>query len=370
VRVALLLTQDRGGPVDLSVGLALQLAAGPDPVEVLLLGPEPVSSAGDHRPFWHRAEVSSKADLAGARSLAGLVASLGPDVVHAQDRRASLVAAGLLARGRRRPPLAYTYHGVPDVAAGAWVASGPLAGRRAGLAGWSRVVADAAVARRLDATVAPSQAMAAYLARRLRLPAGRLRVIANGVDLPPEPPPPRPRAEEFVAVGSFAPCKGMPLLLQAFATLARRMPRVRLRLVGDGEEVARCRQLVADCGLEGRVEFLGYRTDARDQLARADAFVLPSYNENLPLALLEAMAAGRACVASAVGGVPEALHPACGLLVSPGSLIELVGAMDRLASEDGLAPALGRAARERVASRFSIEACARSYLGLWRQLAG
>ena len=66
------------------------------------------------------------------------------------------------------------------------------------------------------------------------------------------------------------------------------------------------------------MEFTGYRTDVDAQLEQADAFVLPSLNENLPLALLQAMAMGLPCIAAGVGGIPEVLDADCGMVVAPG----------------------------------------------------
>src|SRR5207248_9659482 len=132
---------------------------------------------------------------------------------------------------------------------------------------------------------------------------------------------------------------------------------IRLQLVGDGEDRARWEEEVRRRRLESRVELTGYRTDTPAQLRRADAFVLPSVNENLPLALLEAMMAGLACVASRVGGVPEAIDERCGILVAPGDHGDLVTAMARLADEPELAARLGAAAAARARREFTMATC-------------
>jgi glycogen synthase len=103
-------------------------------------------------------------------------------------------------------------------------------------------------------------------------------------------------------------------------------------------------------------------------LARADSFVLPSVNENCPLALIEAMGAGLACVGSGIGGVPELLGDGSGLLVPPGDPEALAGAMAMLADDEALAPALGRAAAATARRHFSVSACADAHERLWSTL--
>jgi glycosyltransferase involved in cell wall biosynthesis len=367
MRVTFVCTQDRGGPVDLTVALARELAGRPGGPEVAVVGPPPVTSAGELGGLLRPVEVRSKTDLRGGRDLRRALEAIGPDLVHAQDRRAALASA-TLARGSA--PVLATYHGVPDGAAGSWVREGPLAGRPPAPGAAAVLVADALVARLTAATVTPSQAMAGFLRRRLRVPPARLHVIANGVALPPARPPEGP-ARTFVSVGAFAPTKAVGVLVEAFALVARTRPGLRLLLVGDGDERQRCACRVDALGIDHLVEFTGYRTDVPDQLARADAFVLPSVNENLPLALIEAMGAGLACVASRIGGVAELLGDGAGLLVRPGDPEALAAEMAALADDPVLAPSLGRAAAGAARRRFSIGACADAHLALWsRLLAG
>jgi len=363
MRVAFVLTQDRGGPVDLTVALARELAGRPDGPAVMIAGPEPVTSAGDVAGLLRPVRVHSKTDVQGGWDLGRVLRRWTPDVVHAQDRRAALAVATVARAGA---PVAATYHGVPDGAAGLWVEEGPLAGHRPTPRAAAVLVADALVARRVAAIVAPSAAMARFLRRRLRVPAARVRVIPNGVTLPP-PRPPVGRARTFVSVGTFAPAKSVATLLDAFAAVARTRPQLRLVLVGDGDERPACERRAAALGVGGRVEFTGYCTDVPAQLARADAFVLPSTNENFPLALIEGMGAGLACVASRVGAVPELLAGGTGLLVPPADVAALAAAMASLAEDPGLAPRLGRAAAE-AAARFSAAACADAHQALWHGL--
>jgi glycosyltransferase involved in cell wall biosynthesis len=398
MRVVLVLTQARGGPAHLAIELASAVArlaersaatahaeppatwlaqasaaAGQgstadvvephDLPEVIVLGPPALRDAGlppgMHRPL----AVASKLDAGGFAAARAALADLAPDVVHAQDHRAGLVCALVAPRGT---PTAMTFHGVPDSAAGRWVQDGPWHGRPLGLAGRSRLVAQHLVGARMNRAVAPSRAMADFLVREVRLQADRVRPIHNGVDVPLTARAPG-QVRTFVTVSSFAPCKATPLLVQTFQSLAEGRPDLCLRMVGDGRERRACEELA--CRAAGRVEFAGYRADVPEQLAIADAFVLPSLNENMPLALLQAMAAGLPCICSDVGGVREVLDDDCGLLVRPGDAGALRAAMEKLVADPDLAARLGAAARRRVQERFTLDHCARDHVLLWRQLA-
>lgn len=366
MKIVFLLTQDRGGPVDLAVSVARELAGRPGSPEIIIAGPVPVSSAGQPLSLLRQAHVRSKLDLRGFRAVARLLDRLAPDIIHAQDRRAGLVASVVAGT---RTPVVMTFHGVPDSAAGRWVQAGPLHDRRPGISGGSRLIADALLARRVACTVAPSLAAAGFLSRELRVPARRLRVLHNGVAIPARRQH-RSDIRTFATVSSFAPCKATPALVEAFLTIAGQRPGLRLRMIGDGPDRRQCEELAGRSGRSRQVEFTGYRTDVDAQLGEADAFVLPSLNENLPLALLQAMALGLPCIATAVGGVPEVLDGDCGQLITPGDPLALRGAMERLIAEPALAASLGGRARSRVEERFSLSSCADKHLRLWEGLLG
>jgi glycosyltransferase involved in cell wall biosynthesis len=366
VKVVFLLTQDSGGPVDLTVTLAGELAGRPSGPDVTVVGPAPASREGAPWNLQRTAHVQSKRDLRGLAEVARLLEELAPDLIHAQDRRAGLVAS--LVAGTKTP-VVMTFHGVPDSAAGRWVNAGPLHGRRSGLSGGSRLVADALVARRVRCTAAPSRAIAQFLQRELRVPARRVRVLHNGVSIPSRREH-RYGVRTFATASSFAPCKATPVLVEAFLAVAAERPVLRLRMIGDGPERRRCEQLARRADRERQVECTGFRTDVYAELAQSDVFVLPSLNENLPLALLQAMATGLPCIASDVGGVSEVVTSDCGVLVAPGNSESLRAAMERLIDEPGLAERLGAAARHRVVERFSLAQCADDHMRLWSDILG
>lgn len=134
-------------------------------------------------------------------------------------------------------------------------------------------------------------------------------------------------------VGNMVPVKGVPTLLDAFARARADGVADRLVLVGDGPLRGELEREVAALGMGGSVTFTGRlsQDDVALAMAAADVFVLPSLNEGLSVALLEAMACGTPCVASAVGGVPEVLDdPACGRLVPPGDAEALAAGIEQV----------------------------------------
>ncbi len=360
-RIAYLLTQDRGGPVDVTVRLATTLLG--EGVDVRVFGPVPARGAELLENHHEHLLVTGKQNLSAAGRARAAIRSWRPDVVHAQDRRAGLVLTGLRFHRGARPALVQTYHGVPDDVAEPWFrgapgSAGPSAYTRAVLAG------DAAVARTLDHTIVPAEAMGRFLSRRLRVPAGRLTRIDNCVGLG-EPSPPQGPVRHLIFVGLLVERKGILTLLTALAALGVFPRDARLTVVGDGPQRAEAEQAAQVPPLRGRVTFLGFRPDVPALLAGADALVLPSTMEQQPLVVAEAMAAGKPVIATDTGGVADMLG--AGHVVPPGDVRALASRLRALFAD----PAPGRtgvllAARAR--QRFAPEVCARRHIGLYESL--
>jgi glycosyltransferase involved in cell wall biosynthesis len=161
------------------------------------------------------------------------------------------------------------------------------------------------------------------------------------------------------------PQKGLPYLLRAAAML----PDVSFIVAGEGADRPSLERDARDLGVSDRVAFVGFRTDTRALLARADVVVLPSLNEGLPLAVLEAMAAARPVVATAVGGTPEIVHDReTGLLVPPADPEALARAIGELLADPPLAHRLAEAGRALVRSRLSTAATARGVVEVYEEL--
>jgi glycosyltransferase involved in cell wall biosynthesis len=228
------------------------------------------------------------------------------------------------------------------------------------------------VPRGVSRYVAVSAAVADDIARQLRVPRDRIRVVPNGVAtdepvLSPSPNAAAPRSPTVLTLARLDPQKGLPYLLRAAAML----PGVSFIVAGEGTERASLEREARDLGVSDRVAFIGFRTDTAALLARADVVVLPSLNEGLPLAVLEAMAAARPVVATAVGGTPEIVHDReTGLLVPPADPAALARAIGELLADRPLARRLAEAGHALVRSRLSAAVTARGVTDVYEELVG
>jgi glycosyltransferase involved in cell wall biosynthesis len=173
----------------------------------------------------------------------------------------------------------------------------------------------------------------------------------------------------FLAVANLRPEKGYDVLLDAAKRIADADLPIRIAAVGRGplRDVLRTRQI--ELHLQDRFQFLGQRNDVLQLLAGADAFVLASHHEGLPVALMEATSVGLPIVASRVGGIPQVLEDGVdAILVRPGQPVLLADAMNQLASDPKLCDRLGRQARLRSSS-FDIAEATRSVSAIYLQVA-
>jgi glycosyltransferase involved in cell wall biosynthesis len=152
---------------------------------------------------------------------------------------------------------------------------------------------------------------------------------------------------------------------------AAELPEAVFAFAGDGPLRPELEREAARLGVEDRVRFLGHREDVPDLLAASDVFALPSLYEGSSLALLEAMAAGRAVVSSSIGGTAELIEDgANGLLVPPGDVGALSSAIRRLLRDDGLRARLGAEGRDRVEASFAERATADAVEGVYSEVLG
>jgi glycosyltransferase involved in cell wall biosynthesis len=214
--------------------------------------------------------------------------------------------------------------------------------------------------------------------------ARKARLIPPGVDTGLYHPgvPPRlglrgrcvVRADSVVVgcVAHLVPVKGVGTLIRA----AARVPSAHLLIAGrptDREYADSLVRLTADLGIAERVSFLDGVDDVPALLAELDVFVLPteSRGEGCPVALMEAMAAGRACVATDVPGSRDLVEDGrCGLLVPAGNADAMAEALKRLADSPGLRRSFEAAARERVEQRFGVERELADYEALYAEVLG
>jgi glycosyltransferase involved in cell wall biosynthesis len=170
----------------------------------------------------------------------------------------------------------------------------------------------------------------------------------------------------LVAVGNLYPVKGHRHLIDAMALLGARHPTLHLAICGRGHLADALATQARENGLTLRVHLLGLRSDVAAVVASADIFVMPSLSEGLPLALLEAMVAGSAIVASAVGEIGAALEMgAAGVLVQPGDPRALAVAIERLLNDQHLARTLGARAACKAAAEYEVATMVRRHRSMY-----
>lgn len=283
-----------------------------------------------------------------------------PDLVHTHTAKAGAlgrVAATLhnatLPR-RKRCRIVHTFHG--------HVLDGYFSPAGNALVRW----AERALGLLSDRIVAISETQRRDLVERFRVaPARKVTIVPLGLDLErllalqPSLDARLALGVEHGAfvvtfVGRFVPIKNVPLLLEAFALLARGVPCARLLLAGEGPLRPAIEARAHALGLERSVTFLGWRDDLAPVYAASDVVALTSRNEGTPVSLIEAMAAARPVVATAVGGVVDLVNDGrTGRLVAPDDAASFGAALLELARDPAGRGRLGEAARENVRLRFT-----------------
>lgn len=209
-----------------------------------------------------------------------------------------------------------------------------------------------------------------YLTATLGYPPEKIRIIQNGVDVAQFEPhrvagrDPALAAELGVAadepvvgiVAVLRPEKDHAGFLRAARLVLERHPKARFLVVGRGAREGELKALAAELGIADRVVFTGARSDVPAILGLLDVFVLSSYTEAFPMAVLEAMAVGTPAVCTAVGGVPEMVDDGVtGHLVPPRDPAALAARVGELLADRGRAQAMGAAARAKLEADFSLE---------------
>lgn len=202
----------------------------------------------------------------------------------------------------------------------------------------------------------------------------RLATIYNGVDPESFRPAERRDATPLVVwVGRITPVKDLITLIRAAAVVRAARSDVRFALFGaapqgDEQYYNDCVDLVRSLGLESVVEFRGYVPSAEAAFNEGDVVVMSSISEGFPYSVIEAMLCEKSIVATAVGGVPEAIE-GCGIAVEPRNPDALAEGILRLVNDAALRRAMGKAARQRAASKFNLGQCVAAYEESYRRLA-
>lgn len=239
------------------------------------------------------------------------------------------------------------------------------------------------IARSAAAFVAVSRADARRMVEIERIPPEKVRFIANGI---PDPPGTNgssdirrdlgidPQAPLVGAVATLRPQKALDVLVRATALIVAELPDAKVIVVGGGDEAGapeeeRLRALIASEGLEDSFILAGRRSDVPDVLEALDLAVLSSDYEGSPLSVMEYMAAGRAVVATSVGGVPDLVEDGVtGFLVEPQDPAALADRVLGLLRDPLQADRMGIAGKARQQSEFSLEATVRRVEELYDEL--
>ncbi|HLV13342.1 MAG TPA: GT4 family glycosyltransferase PelF [Trueperaceae bacterium] len=201
----------------------------------------------------------------------------------------------------------------------------------------------------------------------------RIGTIYNGIDVSAFTPDlGEPEAPTISWLGRIDPLKDLETLIRAFRHVKERLPEARLRIFGSAPSpgdryLSACMDLVARLRLNGSARFEGRVAHPADAYRAGTIVALSSVSEGLPFTLIEAMASGKAVVATRVGGVREAVGDA-GLLVAPRDDVGMAEACVRLLTDPCLRRELGARARQRALERFTVEQTLEAYRGVYRQL--
>ncbi len=234
-----------------------------------------------------------------------------------------------------------------------------------------------------------SRDLAGYLEEKVHVPRSRITQVYNGVDTqrfsPPPPGGPRPAIPGCPfndpafwlvgTVGRMQQVKDQPTLARAFVQALQAKPewrgRLRLVMVGEGALRRQCTDILQAAGVADLAWLPGERGDVADVMRGLDCFALPSLAEGVSNTILEAMACGLPVVATDVGGNADLVHHgATGEIVPSADPAALAASLARLAADPALAGAMGRAGRERVLARFSMQAMVSAYQGIYDSRAG
>lgn len=187
----------------------------------------------------------------------------------------------------------------------------------------------------------------------------KFKIVRCGIDLQQfDYQEPKGEAKKLVYVGRLSAEKGVPILFESIARLKARNIDVELNLIGDGTDRKFLEQLSFELGISERVRFSGFvdQQTIAQTLRDSDVFVLPSFAEGIPVALMEAMAIGIPVIATYVGGITElVIDGETGQMVYPSDPEGLANAIARYASDPGFCKKISKQAREKITNEFDIE---------------
>jgi glycosyltransferase involved in cell wall biosynthesis len=291
----------------------------------------------------------------------------GAEILHAHQCTPFFQA--MLSRGLTgRRPVVFTEHGrhFPDTPSR------------------KRAIVNRLLLKRCDRLFGCGAAVRQALIDNEGLPESRVEVIYNGVDLKAlSKPTPGAReriraefgysAKDFVAVqvARLHELKDHQTALKAVDEARHKIPGLRLLLAGDGDQRSAIEQTIRERGLEQTVTLAGTRKDIADLLSASDVFLLSSISEGIPLTVIEAMAARRPVVSTAVGGLPELIeHGVSGMLAPSGDASSLAASLVQLYQNADRRNQMAEVAAARAQEKFSLQGMLNSYRDVYYDVLG
>jgi len=308
-------------------------------------------------------------DIAGIIRLARWMKARRFDVVHTHTSKGGFMGR-MAARMAGVPVILHTAHGLPFHEASPWPK----------IKVYSALKRLAALC--CDKIISVSREHAQWIVELGIAPPEKVTVIRNGVRIGEAPDDEMKRAcrarlglqgsaPVLACAGRLVRQKNYPDMLRAMIPLSARFRSLRLLIAGDGPLQKQLESLAGRLGVRDSVSFLGFRSDVPDLLAAADVVPMTSLWEGMPLALLEAMAAARPCVAYAIMGVREVIRSGeTGILVPPRHPEALAAGVAALLEHPEGAAWMGHNARRQVQAEFSVERFLREHEALYAELVG
>jgi len=291
------------------------------------------------------------------------------DIVHTHASKAGALGrlAALACGARRGGRIVHTPHNFPFQGRGC-------------LAGWIFRTVEQVLARWTDRLVVLTEYQRGLALSGIGMPSGRVAVIPNGVDGMQFARSGRRDAARMSLgldadvplvgwIGRLMPQKRCDVFLRSAARVRVKVPSARFLVVGEGPLERRLRRLAGGLGISDAILWQGFTEDPRPFYEAMDVFSLTSDYEGMPYTLLEAMAMEVPPVAPAIGGCDEVLTPETGILVRPREVEGFAEAIAALLGDPVLRQRMGRAARERVIARFSLDSFLAATASLYESVA-
>lgn len=296
-----------------------------------------------------------------------IVASRQAEILHSHRYKENLLSALIKRRGQE-VRLIQTVHGVQE----------RLKGIRSLKVSAYGVVNRFVSSRYFDRILAVSHDIERQLNQEFR--SGVVRHVANSIDLADVKTTASPNeirnslgilSDEIVvgAAGRMVPIKGFDILLKSAAEVLKSATNIRFVLVGDGPELENLKKMSSDLGISKNVMFTGFRDDVLDVINAFDIFLMTSWHEGIPVALLEAMALSKPTIATAVGGINEVIVDGSSGLTAPAGDVSAIARQCLSMSESAhLRATMGNQARLRVEEEFSSHQQKSKLLGIYKEL--